>query len=161
MINNNNVNRLNFEGSWSILTNDLIQQRLTQLSDESVDITQKNSTERPFMNEFWDFSEEGLFVDIVSGEPLFSSVDKFDSGTGWPSFSNVIHPELIVELKDYSHGMERIEVRSRYANSHLGHLFFDGPTQTQMRYCINSAALKFISKSELIDTEYERYLSLF
>ncbi|MBP1744576.1 MAG: D-isomer specific 2-hydroxyacid dehydrogenase, NAD-binding [Firmicutes bacterium] len=112
-------------------------------------VTQENATERPFENEYWDNKEEGLYVDIVSGEPLFSSEDKFDSGCGWPSFKKPVSQDSLIEKTDMSHGMARTEVRSRKADSHLGHVFDDGPGPEGLRYCINSASLRFIPKNEL------------
>lgn len=117
------------------------------LTPEQYEIIVKNGTERPFANAFWDHHESGIYVDAVSGEPLFSSEDKFDSGTGWPSFTKPIRPEVVVEIEDRSHGMARTEVRSAKSNSHLGHLFDDGPPPTFKRYCINSVSLRFIPKS--------------
>jgi len=124
-------------------------------------VTQENGTEPPFKNEYYKNKEEGIYVDIVSGEPLFSSTDKYESGSGWPSFKKALEEENIITRMDKSHGMDRIEVRSRYADSHLGHLFYDGPPPLGLRFCINSAALRFIPKSELVKEGYEEYLKLF
>jgi methionine-R-sulfoxide reductase len=124
-------------------------------------VTQENGTELAFHNEYWNNQRDGIYVDIVSGEPLFSSKDKFDAHCGWPSFIKPLDPNNIVERSDQSLRMERTEVRSKFANSHLGHVFNDGPKPTGLRYCINSAALRFIPKEDLDKEGYGEYKSLF
>lgn len=135
---------------------------VSKLNDMQKYVTQENGTEPPFKNEYWDNHADGIYVDVVSGEPLFSSTDKFDSGSGWPSFTKPIQKAEVVENTDVSHGMKRVEVRSSKADSHLGHVFDDGPKDKGgLRYCINSASLKFIPKADLEKEGYGEYVGLF
>ncbi len=136
-----------------------LRENLTSLEYE---VTQNSGTERPFSSELDDFYEDGIYVDKVSGEPLFSSADKYDAGCGWPSFSKAIEGIDIKENEDLSHGMVRTEVRSKHADSHLGHVFPDGPSQAGgLRYCINGASLRFVPKDKLEEEGYGEYLKLF
>lgn len=136
-----------------------LQQKLTPLQYE---VTQQNATEPPFHNEYWDNERDGIYVDVVSGEPLFCSLDKYDAGCGWPSFKRPLERSRIEERTDKSHGMLRTEVRSTSAESHLGHVFNDGPLDAGgLRYCINSASLRFIAKEDLDAAGYGEYTVLF
>jgi peptide-methionine (R)-S-oxide reductase len=135
---------------------------ISSLSPEQYRVTQRDGTERPFDNAYWDNKEPGIYVDVVSGEPLFASVNKFDSSSGWPSFTKPLEPENVVENTDSSHGMTRTEVRSRHGDSHLGHVFPDGPREAGgLRYCTNSASLRFIPVDELESAGYGIYRKLF
>ena len=131
-----------------------------KLSDMQYQVTQCSATEPPFRNEFWNHKEPGIYVDVVSGEPLFSSSDKFDSGTGWPSFIRPIEPQNVTEHTDTAYGMRRVEVRSKGGDSHLGHVFPDGPGPTGLRYCINSASLRFVPRHQMQAEGYGEFLPL-
>jgi methionine-R-sulfoxide reductase len=151
--------------NWDKLKNEFVKptktelkQRLTELE---YDVTQKDATERPFKNKYWNNKEEGIYVDVVSGEPLFSSRDKYKSGTGWPSFTRPIAAKSLKKKADRKLFYTRTELRSRLADSHLGHLFEDGPKPGGLRYCINSASLRFVAKNDLAEQGYEEYLPQF
>jgi methionine-R-sulfoxide reductase len=132
-----------------------------RLTPEQYQVTQKEGTEPPFQNEYWDNKHAGIYVDVVSGEPLFSSLEKYDSGTGWPSFTQPLEPHNIVTHTDFKLILPRTEVRSKLANSHLGHVFNDGPAPTGLRYCMNSASMRFIAVEDLETEGYGRYSLLF
>lgn len=153
-VENNSGTTMEFQGP----SDEELRKILTPLQYK---VARQNGTERPFDNEYWDNKKQGIYVDIVSGRPLFSSHDKFNSGTGWPSFTKPIGPGTVVEKEDNSMFTARTEVRSKHAGSHLGHVFNDGPGPTGLRYCINSAALKFIPIEELEEKGYGKYMVLF
>src|SRR6267378_2282286 len=133
----------------------------SKLTEEQYRVTRQCGTEPAFHNQYWDNHRAGIYVDLITGEPLFSSLDKFDSGTGWPSFTKPIAPGNVVEKRDSSHGMERTEVRGKMSDSHLGHVFDDGPAPTGERFCVNSASLRFVPVEKLKEEGYGQYLSLF
>jgi len=157
--NNAKITIKNITPGWVRPSDQELKKSLTKIQYK---VTRKDGTERPFQNEYWDNKKEGIYVDIISGEPLFSSKDKYKSGTGWPSFTKPLVPSNIVEKDDYSLFGKRIEVRSKFADSHLGHVFNDGPSDKGgLRYCMNSASMKFIPKEQLKAAGYNEFTGLF
>jgi methionine-R-sulfoxide reductase len=142
----------------SAMSKEELKKKLTPLQYH---VTCENGTERAFQNEYWDHHAPGIYVDVISGEPLFASIHKFDSGTGWPSFSQPLKEDAVVEKRDTTHGMVRVEVRSKKADAHLGHVFNDGPKPTGLRYCMNSASLRFIPREKLAEEGYGEFADLF
>lgn len=149
------------ESAMKTYTKPSAEELKRKLTSEQFEVTQRNGTEPPFRNAYWDNHAAGIYVDIVSGEPLFSSLDKFDSGTGWPSFSKPLEAQNVVRRADSTHGMTRVEVRSKHGDAHLGHVFDDGPAPTGQRFCMNSASLKFIPADKLVEAGYGQYAHLF
>jgi len=157
----NNTISLNWQETKNSFVKPSKQELKQSLTKIQYEVTQKDGTERPFKNEFWDNKKEGIYVDLISGEPLFSSKDKYKSGTGWPSFIRPIKENALITKADKKLFYTRTELRSRLANSHLGHVFDDGPAPTGLRYCMNSAAMRFIPKEDLLALGYEEFVPLF